>query len=187
MKNLYAYTLIETLMGVLLLSTLLFLAFPSLSKLNAKTRVENEITQLHKLTTLARNQALSNNTHVTLCPLTSNNSCSSNWQLELSVFIDDNQNMQYEPEKGDRMIAKKEAINANDILQYGKSRTGLTFSPSGQLSGWGQNATFNFCPYDYPELSQGLIISSTGRSYQSTYNKKRTAHINRWGKKITCL
>jgi type IV fimbrial biogenesis protein FimT len=104
----------------------------------------------------------------------------------LSVFIDSNNNKIYEPNSGERIIKVKPPIFAGDTLQYGNTRNGLTYSATGHLSGWGQNATFKYCPKDYDKKSRGIVVSVSGRVYASSDDNTTQRDKNRSGVTITC-
>ena len=50
-----------------------------------RMRIDNEISQLHRLTNTARNTAVSLQQPVTLCPL-NNGNCSNDWTAQLTVI-----------------------------------------------------------------------------------------------------
>ena len=149
-------------------------------------RVDNEIYQVRRLLLLSRNSAINANTKVTFCPINEQNKCINQWHETLIVFTDTNNNKIFEPFLNEKILAQKAAIKQGDILRYGKARTGLTYAETGRLFGWGQNATFSYCPANHYDKSRGIIVAVSGRSYISTANKKSTSDIRRTGKKITC-
>ncbi len=186
MSKYIGFTIIEALVAMAVLLTLIAIGVPNLNDFIVRTRVDNEISMLHRLLLVARNSALANNVKTTLCPLGSKGSCTNQWYKELSVFTDANNNKMYEPTLNEKTIAVKSSIKKGDKLQYGKTRIGLTYAATGHLSGWGQNATFSYCPKNHNDKNRGIIVALSGRSYVSSANKKYTANIRRTGKKITC-
>ena len=186
MSKIIGFTIIETLITLAILSSLIFLGIPHFNSFMVDTRVDSEISILHRLLLIARNSALTHNSNVTLCPLNSQGHCTHLWHNEVSVFTDTNNNKVYEPTLGEIIIAVKDAIKNGDKLQYGKTRIGLTYAATGHLAGWGQNATFSYCPKDHIGKSRGIIVATSGRSYVSSANKKHTANVKRSGGKIVC-
>ena len=178
------FTLIELLITLAILVSLTAVAVPSLSDFTIKLRVDTEITKLSRLLLVARNSAIHFNQTVTLCPLDINNICSNDWENELSVFVDSNANKQLD--RNDKLLSIKSAVTAGDKLQYGKTRKSLTYSSTGHLFGWGQNATFKYCPQDHINKSRGIIVAVSGRIYRSFNNDKNTLDKNRSGKTIIC-
>lgn len=181
------FTIIELLVVIAILLSLTSIGIPSLNTFIINSRVDSEINQLHRLLLVSRNAAINNNTKVTLCPLDEKFKCINTWSNELSVFTDTNNNKIFEPLLNEKLISQKNAIKKGDSLQYGKTRIGLTYDATGHLSGWGQNATFSYCPKDHHDKSRGIVVATSGRSYVSASNKKDTANIRRSGKKISCL
>ena len=180
------FTLVETLVAIAILISLTSIALPSFVDLIIKIRVNNEISSLNRLIFVARNTAININQTVTLCPLDNENTCKNSWHNMLSVFIDSNNNKIFEPEAGETLISVKSAITDKDKLQYGKTRVGLTYAATGHLSGWGQNATFKYCPNGHSNLSRGIVIALSGRVYQTNKNNKKQIDRTRSGKAVIC-
>jgi len=184
--RLSGFTLIETLVAMAIVISLFTIALPSFAELIIKIRVDNEISSLNRLIFVARNTAINNSNNVTLCPLDHENTCNNSWNKVLSVFVDSNNNKIFEPHDGETIISVKSAIADNDKLQYGKKRIGLTYSATGHLSGWGQNATFKYCPKGHDNFSRGIVIAVSGRIYKSSSNNNQHVDKTRSGKKIIC-
>ncbi len=178
------FTLIELLVSLAILVSLTAIAVPGLAEFTVKTRVDNEVSRLHRLLQLARNSAINSGSNTTICPLV-NNICTDNWALQIFVFNDGNNNKKLEKNFNEKILSVKGAIRVKDKLHYGKNRTAITYTASGSLSSWGQNGTFKYCPFSHASMARGLIISTSGRvykSYQSTTGKE----VNRSTKVIRC-
>lgn len=186
MSKYIGFTIIEILISLAILLSLISIGIPSLNNFLVSSRDDSEIVSLQRLLLIARNAALTNNSKVTLCPLDSQSRCTNLWQDKISVFIDINNNKVFEPNLSEKIIAQKSAIKLGDKLQYGKTRIGLTYASTGHLSGWGQNATFSYCPENHSDKNRGIVVAPSGRSYISATNKSNTANIRRTGKKIAC-
>lgn len=186
MSKYIGFTIIEVLISLAILLSLISIGIPNLNDFIVNSRVNNEIVTLQRLLLVARNAALTSNSKVTLCPLNDQGHCTKQWQEEISVFIDSNNNKILETTLNEKVIANKSAIKSGDKLQYGKTRIGLTYSATGHLSGWGQNATFSYCPENHSDKSKGIIVAPSGRTYVSSNNKTNTANIRRSGQKIIC-
>lgn len=178
------FTLVEILISLAVLISVTTIAVPTLTEFTVKTRVNNEISRLHKLLQLTRNLAINSGSHTTICPLV-NNICTSNWALPLVVFNDPNNNKKLDKSLNERILSLKPAISTNDKLQYGKNRIAITYAASGHLSSWGQNGTFRYCPFKHLDKSQGIVIASSGRTYKSFQNTKGI-NTNRSNKAIIC-
>jgi len=180
------FTLIETLITVAILIALMGIAIPSFADFTIRMRVDNEISLLQRQLFITRNTAINENSFVTLCPLNNKNECHNQWKDMLSVFTDLNNNKIYEHDLGERIISEKSSVKSGDELQYGKTRTGLTYAPTGHLSGWGQNATFKYCPNNHMDKSRGIVIAVSGRIYLTSSGNKSYKDRNRSGRRIIC-
>lgn len=179
------HSIIELMVAIGIFSLLLALTLPDFNHFIIKNRVDNEISELHRLLLLSRNIAVNTGTKVTLCPLNNASECINNWQGELSVFIDSNNNKRFDKNSNERQIQVKEAIHEGDNLLYGLKRKAIVYSPTGSLSGL-SNGTFRYCPKNQETLSRGLIVAISGRVYQSTNNNNGSADTNRNDKVINC-
>jgi len=183
-KNNAGFTITELLIGIAVLGILTAIAVPNLNQFMVQMRVDNEISQIQRLVLTARNTAITMEQNTTLCPLMGNNSCGNNWQGELSVFIDlDNDNV-YEPANNETLIKVKSAARAGDTLTYaGVAR--ITFAPTGLLSG-ALNSTFRYCPAGFDTLSRAIVVSRTGRLYQSSDTDGDGRDETRDGVDVSC-
>ena len=179
------FTLVELMVSISILSILVTLSVTNLNSFTIKTRVDNEISELQRLLLTTRNYAINSGEKVTICPLNTNNICTTNWHDELSVFIDSNNNQRFEPTAQELQIKVKAAVTHGDQLVYGKNRTRITYKPTGQLSGL-TNGTFRYCPLGYQEYSRGIIIARSGRLYVSTDIDGDGKDENRSAKKMRC-
>jgi len=166
-SRLKGFTLIELMVSVSVISILAVIAVPNYSKFIVKMRVDNEISRLQRLLLTARNHAISVQYPVTLCPLNEQNQCTSQWQGEIGVFIDSNDNKIYEPASNEVLIAMKDFAFAGDLLQYGLKRNRIKFAPTGRTTGWGSNGTLKYCPKNHNDHSRAIVISTSGRFYSS--------------------
>jgi len=186
MKKRKGFTLIELMVALSIVMILVGIGIPSLNKFIVELRVDNEISLLCRILLIARNTAINENKTVTLCPLNDQNTCENQWKNALSVFVDANNNKIYEPLSGERIIKIKPSIVEGDVLQYGNTRKGLTYAATGHLSGWGQNATFKYCPKGYDDKSRGIVVSVSGRIYTSSDDNAAQLDKNRSGITIKC-
>ncbi len=186
MSKYIGFTIIEILVSLAILLSLIAIGVPSLNNFIVRMRVENEIYAIHRMLSLARNSALNLNSNVTLCPLNNKNQCINAWHNELTVFTDKNNNKVFEPTKAEQLIAIKSPIHHRDKLQYG-TRKGLTYENTGRLHGWGQNATFKYCPFQHLDKSRAITVSLSGRVKQSQYNSKLKKEKTHSGRDIICV
>ncbi|PCI52590.1 MAG: pilus assembly protein [Gammaproteobacteria bacterium] len=180
------FTLIELMISISILSILTAIAYPNLNAFLSQMRVDNEISVLHRLLFSARNAAINNALPVTICPLNDQNQCTTQWQNEISVFFDLNNNNTYDPINNEILLRTKSAIKSDDKLQYGLWRSRIIYAPTGRTSGWGSNGTFKYCPKDYPEKSRAISIATSGRLYMSSDIDQDGKDEVRSGSEINC-
>jgi len=186
LKKTRAFTLIELMISISITSILIAIAIPNYNDFIVKMRVDNEISQLHRLLLITRNAAINAGLPATLCPLNEQQHCNSQWQGELSVFMDLNDNQIYEPTNGEELLRIKPLIKQTDKLQYGLGRTRIKFASTGRTAGWGSNGTFIYCPKGYPQASRAISIRTSGRFYTSTDSDNDGKDDLRSGKEIRC-
>ena len=180
------FTLVELMVSSSVLSILLAILIPNFNEIIIKTRVDSQISQLHHLLLITRNSAINYNQDVTLCPLNENLECTVNWQDELSVFIDFNDNGVLNPELNEKVIKVKAAVKYGDQLQYGLKRNKVKFAATGRTTGWGSNGTFKICPENKMHFSRAIIVATSGRFYLSSDIDDDGKDENRRGAEIIC-
>jgi len=186
MKKCNGFTLIELMVSVSIVSILGAVVIPNVNEFIIIMRVDNEISQLHRLLLIARNSAINTNQNVTLCPIDSNSNCTTDWQKNIIVFIDSNDDNAYSPDLNEVIIRSKPSVKINDKLQYGLNRNRIKFAPTGRTTGWGSNGTFKYCPQDFTELSRAIVVATSGRFYPSTDINYDGKDETRNGSEIVC-
>ncbi len=186
MRKCKGFTFIELMVSIAILSILAAIVLPNFTSYLAKTRVDSEISQLHRLLLTARNSAINFDQNVILCPLDQNNHCITDWQGELSVFIDVNDNDIFEPLENEILIQVKSPISSGEKLQYGLYRNRIKFAPTGHTIGWGSNGTLKYCPEGFEHLSRAIIVATSGRFYLSHDKNFDGEDETRSGQKIVC-
>jgi Tfp pilus assembly protein FimT len=180
------FTLVELMVSFSILLVLIVMIAPNFNEFIVKTRVDSQLSQLHRLLLITRNSAINYNQDVTLCPLNESLECTVNWQDELSVFIDVNDNGSLNPESNEKIIKVKAAVRYGDQLQYGLGRNKIKFSASGRTTGWGSNGTFKLCPNKNMQFSRAVIVATSGRFYLSSDLNNDGKDENRSGTEIIC-
>ena len=176
-------TLFELMVTVAILGILTAVALPNFGSFTAKLRVDSEISELHRLLLVARNNAINLGQNVTVCPLSASASCNGDWQGQVSVFTDSNNNKKYEASLNEQLIKVKAAVSSGDLLQY--PRDGLTYTPAGRTTGLA-SGTFDYCPHGYDDLSRGIVVANSGRAYISSDIDDDGKDESRSGSEITC-
>lgn len=185
-SSIKGFTLIELMISVSLVSILTSIAIPNFNEFMSRMRVDNEIYQLQRLLLIARNSAINTNQNVTVCPIDVNSNCSTDWQKNIIVFIDTNNDNTYSPDLNEVIIRRKTSVKINDRLQYGLRRSRIKFAPTGRTTGWGSNGTLKYCPQGLPEFSRAIVIATSGRFYSSTDIDNDGKDETRNGNEIFC-
>ena len=180
------FTLVELMVSVTILGILTAIVVPNLTEFIIKVRVDSQISQLQRILFIARNSAINFNQDVTVCPLDETFNCSVNWQDDISVFTDINNDGSFDPELDGKIIKVKSAIKYGDKLQYGLRRNRVKFAATGRTTGWGSNGTFKLCPKDHIEWSRSIVVSTSGRFYLSADIDHDGKDENRSGIEIVC-
>ncbi len=186
MKKCKGFTLIELMVSCSIVAILTAIVVPNFNEFIVKIRVDNQIFQLQRLLLIARNSAINFNQDITVCPLDESLNCSVNWQNDISVFADINNNGSYEPELNETIIRVKAAVKLGDKLQYGLKRNKVKFAATGRTTGWGSNGTFKLCPKNKIKLSRALVVATSGRFYLSADIDHDGKDENRSGKEVVC-
>lgn len=80
--------LVELLVTLSLDMLLVTLSAPGLSDLMQKQHAEATVMQLRKVITMAKTQAITNNTFTTLCRSADGIACNGKWEQEVLMFLD---------------------------------------------------------------------------------------------------
>ncbi len=177
------FTLTELIISISVTSILAAVTVPNFNEFIIKMRVNNEISQLHRMLLMTRNTAINSGHKAIICPLDNSLQCTTQWQNELSIFIDVNSNTIFDADE--KIVRISEAISIGDSLIYGKGRNKVTFKPTGHLSGLA-NGTFRYCPKNYETYSRGIVVARSGRVYQSSDIDNDGVDENRGNKEISC-
>jgi type IV fimbrial biogenesis protein FimT/type IV fimbrial biogenesis protein FimU len=183
-KRKNGFTLAELMITIALLSILTAIALPNLNLFLVKMRVDNQVSEMHRLLLTARNISVNTGMNTTVCPLESG-VCTSNWDKEISVFTNDSNtvdNKKYDAST-ERIVKTKESLSSNDKLQF--SMDSIIYTPTGRTI-TATASSFNYCPKDYASVSRGVQVSSTGRVYTSTDSNGDDKDEDRDGNAIVC-
>ncbi len=190
----YGFTLIELLVGIVIAAILLMVAIPSFKDTSVRNNIESQISELHAALSLARSEAVSRNTTVSICRSANQTACLSGttWQQGWIVFVDDvttNGSL----DVGEEIIKVHEQLsNANDLtLTDGAAKNFIKFGNKGMIRSDGggdfQNGTFRLCrPGEPATYARGLNITVTGRAYRSRDNNADGIHEDNAGANLTC-
>ncbi len=176
------FTLVELIVGIAVLGILTIVALPSLNTFVIGLRVDEEVSEIHRLVLSTRNTAINSGNGAIMCPIASGE-CGNDWTQDISIFEDVDSNGDFSV--GDNLIKVKSAINSADTLTFSGGNL-LRFSPRGTLTNNTNDATFSYCPAGYSDKNRGVVISPLGRPYITTDSNSDGKDEDRNGSNITC-
>ena len=181
-SNKQGFTLIELLITIVIVSILSVLVVPGFSDFQVKMRIDNEVSELNRLLLTARNSAINSGMNTTVCPLSSSSTCTNDWSGDISVFT----NATGDTDKfdgNDTLIKVKEAIKAKDTVEISNNAI-ITYTPSGRTLQSTANQ-LTYCPSEGAGYSNGVDISTSGRSYIGTQNSSNS-YVDRMNNTFEC-
>ncbi|MBQ4845814.1 GspH/FimT family pseudopilin [Pseudoalteromonas sp. MMG005] len=163
-----AFTLIETLIAVAIMSILFLLSLASYSEILSSHLPEQHLRLVKKTLTLARSQAMILDKNITICPLIKNKCHPNRWHEPLTVFIDNQVLRTFGP--NDKRLIIIDGITLAHTLTY--PRRAIIFKPNGSIKGF-TNGTFVYCTENKSGKPVGLelTLSLAGRSRLRATNK----------------
>lgn len=154
-------TLIELCVALTILSIVTFAATSYSLDLIKTKRGQHAIQSVYQLFKLARSEAITSGSIVTICPLDASNRCGNSWDAELSVFRDPDNSRSL---SNDEIILKQiKAPSVGTLQPAPKNRRYFQFGPLGEAKGTLGNVTY--CPQnpDEKHLIRQLIMNFAGR------------------------
>ncbi|GAA5131186.1 GspH/FimT family pseudopilin [Thalassotalea piscium] len=184
------FTLVELIVGIAIIGILLAVGVPGLSQFTIKSRVDGEISELHRIMLTARNTAINTGQYVTVCPLSGINCQTTNWHNTLTVFTNEANTLANAKvfqstlvPASEFKIKVKNAAKGGDKVQ--STKQAIVFSPTGKLASPGP-VMIKYCPKGHPDLSRAVEISLSGRTYASDDIDNDNKDEDRSGNEITC-
>lgn len=132
-------SLLELLLVISIIAIIAAFAVPSVDSIVKATRQRSTLSELISLINLARNTAIQEQVVVTLCPLTAEKKCGSDWSRPLAAFRDPNRT--------------KTVSNGSQVLRV------VQLNTHGSLTGHaGIRNYFRFRPTGFAEEAIGNIV-----------------------------
>ncbi|MEM9623383.1 MAG: GspH/FimT family protein [Pseudomonadota bacterium] len=169
MSRISAFTLIELLAGILIITTLLSLALTTLPGWVQQRQLRADVHQFISLIAVARHTAILQGTTVIMCPaLPFSQRCAgrNEWHNGTVVFTDGNHNLRID--EADQVLARHHGLRRVKVIWRAfRNRSYLKFTATG-MTDW-QNGHFLFCPRDNnPRHAKQIILNYAGRTYVSS-------------------
>jgi len=155
------FTLLELLVSLIVLTTLITMAYPSFSGLIQKSKHQSEVRELYQALQFARYTAISHNALVTICPI-HENKCTNNWNEPLGIFLDPLNQKEITNEEFLKKVLP--APKHNKLLAFPATKNFFQFRGTGETKGTPGRieVTFN-TPDDITISRSKIIVSWSGR------------------------
>ena len=154
MNSMRAFTLIELLIAISIMSILLLISVSSVHYLVMSNRATAEINNVVSALQFARSEAIKNGVAVKFCKSVNHKTCGGNWR-DGQIVIDERNNRIFRVfsalPKGDNLIWKS-SLGKEDYVE---------FAAIGSTNG--QHGTFSYCPYGGKKYARAIIISQASR------------------------
>lgn len=150
-------------MAIAILAILVSLAAPSFSQLLARKRVDSFTTQVVSAMQLARSEAITRNSNVSLCPRSGAASCGGSWINGLLVFVDDNGNGSIDG--GADTVLQDTEMTFSRLTVAGSYGASVTYEPDGTVT---NNGAISACN----DFSHGtnINVNAVGRPRLEDYS-----------------
>ena len=163
-----AFSLLELLIVIGLLTSVSFISFPYVQQLLMKTQVETQTQAIFAALNTAKKIAIERQTRVVVCPVGKNNraeflahsaqdiTCTQGWPQDVIHFTNLDNNGDFT--MGDDLILKLE----KGVVGIQVNRTKFTFSPLSQATTTA--GSINICPSnELKHLAKSVVVSNVGR------------------------
>ncbi len=177
------FSLIELMITIAISGIIATIAMPNLNVFLVKMRVDNEVSEMQRLLLTARNSAINTGLNTTVCPLNSELICTNNWGDNISVFTNTTATTN-KMDGNDILIKIKTAVKVNDIFKLSTAGA-IIYAPTGRTLNGNANQ-LTYCPDGYSEASNGIDISTSGRTYIGTENGSNK-YVNRENTAFKCI
>jgi len=150
------FSLIELMVTLAVAAILLAVGIPGMQSLMEGSRVRNATNEILSDLLYARSQAVNLGIEITVCPLDSSKTCVSDWNLGMSIFIDENDNQKLDATEATIRVANP--MSSIDKLIFNNG-SWLSFNPEGVTT---KNGTFSYCTNSQDPA--GIVLSQSGRA-----------------------
>lgn len=166
MTKAHGFSLIESIICVMIMSILTMAAFPSMAQLLQSSSIAGTSNRLLAELNRARYEAVMRHAQITLCATADAHSCVSgkNWSTGLMSYVDNDRDHQRDPNEPILGIVQKQDLNGL-LLQTSDGRPTISFRADGGTAG--TNVTLRLCATDLHNVRR-IIINLAGRSRVDT-------------------
>jgi len=156
-------TLVELVTTLAVAGVGLAVVVPSWSALTSRSQITTTANQLLTHLRYARNEAVSRNSPVSLCPSDNGTTCSgdtSGWQRGYIVFGDTDGDRKRSA--GEPLLQVQDAQAGKLRIHSTKARPAVRYRPDG--AAWSTNTTFSICLGDDTAANRAVVLYGSGRA-----------------------
>ncbi len=168
-RNYSGFTLLNLLITITISSLLVTTGIPSLTQVFANYQANNTYNQLFTLIQFTRIQAVNYKSQVLLCPTINQMNCVSDWNQELMVFVDLNNDETRDDEEL-LLYIREEISNEDESINWrvsGRNQSYLRYKPDGSTRN--QNGRLTYCLRKGGRLyARQIIMYRTGRARKAS-------------------
>jgi len=156
-----AFTLIELITAIAIITILLSAGIPGLQSLSAKSSISAAISSMAAHLQLARSEAIKRASQVILCPSLDQEHCSDSfeWQKGFIIYADNNGNRKRD--SNETLLRFHRPDNDRVRIFTSAGRKKLAYKPSGMAPG--STATITVCHRTRIAEPRAIILSNPGR------------------------
>jgi type IV fimbrial biogenesis protein FimT len=159
--SLSGFTLIETITTLAIACMLLAVAVPSFKLIIQNNRMSTARSSISAYLNLARNEAVTRNTSVVVCPSSDGLGCKDTtiWDEGIIIFTDNNKSGQMDT--GEELIRYINMSSGSILIHTTINRKKAKYDAQG--FSMGNNVTFTFCDSNNQIDPKAVIVSNSGR------------------------
>lgn len=182
-KTSNGFTLLELIVALAIASIITLAAAYSLGDLATRAQRRAESTDLLSILNTARSMAIKHQKTVTVCPINEENTCSSDWNYPIFVFLD--------PQRTKTIISDDQILRRTQEPRKGKlaaktaGRNYFRFRPTGMAME--AIGSLIWCPNNRdPQFATRIVINMGGRPRAHTERTSEGLVKDSSGKPVMC-
>ena len=180
-----AFTLIELLITLLILSILLAIGLPSFSSLVETRKSDMTLAKIKQAIEVAKVRAVVNGRIVTLCKSQDGIKCGGSWEQGIITFTDANADRTINQD--DKLIRYFTFPEAEGRIHWRAFQNRQYLQITSQGFTKFQNGNFTYCPFNKKSyLARQLVINRTARARYTMDSDGDGVHEDSNGKPIRC-
>lgn len=157
-----AFTLIELLITLLILSVLLAVGLPNFASFLQTKKSDDTIKRVKQAVEVAKVSAIVNGQNVTLCKSRDGEQCGGNWEQGIITFTDANADRKINQD--DKLIRYFTFPDAQGSIHWRAFQNRQYLQITSQGFTRHQNGNFTYCPFNKNNyLARQLIVNRTAR------------------------